>query len=181
MNPIRIINQAAGKGLNLSPIFGGAPVDRLVEMGELHGLSEEAMQFALAKYNKDRKGLLYSAAALKRKAATVATREGWKCKDQSVLDGAAIVALMQHVEPVKMGHICLTCNGTGGAVNSPCKPCDGGGYRSKPDVLYAAILGISDTSYRKTWERRVAYLYNLAGNWEKELWRVWAKSRDIEG
>lgn len=175
MNPIRIINTAAGKGLNLVPMpAGGVPFDRLIEIGELHSLSGDALQFAMAKYNKDYSAMSKAVTALRKLSLRLAKRKGWKYSNQKVLEDAAMLAVMQHVEPLKFGHICWSCNGTGGTVNSSCQVCDGTGSRYKPDVLYASVLGVSDTAYRKTWASRVGELYNLASKWDDELWSVWS-------
>jgi len=181
MNPIRAINQATTKGLNPDGMPSSTrAVDTLIHMAELHKLPDAALQFALAKYNKDKQALAKSAVYLKAIAKDIAKKKGWRFQKESTLNKASNLALLQHVEPYKLGHICWKCNGIGGLPGKPCQTCNGTGNRARPDVLYASMLDISDKVYAETWERRVAVLHTEAGKWDSDLFKEWASRHILE-
>lgn len=180
MNPIRAINQAAGKALRMDGMpQGTATRDNLVEIAELHKLKDPALQFVLAKYNHDISAMAKSAIYLKKIARRLAARRGWEC-DVKTLHNAAILALLQHVEPRKLGHTCYGCNGTGGEVNTQCNTCLGSGYKSRPDEIYAAVMEVTVDAFSKIWDSRVKVLYNIASRWDDDMWTEWLKRQEEE-
>jgi len=180
MNPIRAINQAAGKGLNPDGMPSSTrAVDTLIHMAELHNLNKPAMGFALAKYNKDKQALAETAGLLKEIARKEAKKRGWRYEKESTLNKASNLALLQHVEPYRLGHICEKCRGEP-TVNKVCEHCNGTGFRPRSDVLYAFMLDVCDTTYRRVWADRVAILYTIAGEWDNDLFKEWHRRHVLE-
>jgi len=180
MNPIRAINQAAGKGLRIDGMPSGTSMrDNLVEIAELHKLNERALQFVLAKYNHDISAMARSGIYLKKIARRVAAKRQWNC-DAKTLDNAAILALLQHMEPAKFGHTCHACKGTGGEVNAQCGVCFGSGHSSRPDEIYAAVVEVTTEEFRNIWDHRVKVLYNIASNWDDDMWQEWISRQEDE-
>lgn len=180
MNPIRAINQAAGKALRMDGMPQGTAMrDTLVEIAELHHLNKPAFDFVTAKYNHDYSAMARSAGRMKKIAERLAARRGWTC-DTKTLHNAAILALLQHMEPVSIGFVCKPCNGMGGVVNIKCPSCRGSGFSAKPTEDYADVLEVTPEEYTKVWEHRVKVLYNIASRWDDDMWTEWLKRQEDE-
>lgn len=147
----------------------------------LAGLSYPAMCLGMAKYalvESYRSGLW---GYLYQWAAGQAVAERWK-----IQRGVARIGDLARIVTVDVidDHRCHACHGTGviRPTRSPgrlglvdCPRCSGSGYERASGRCMAERLGVSETAWRETWNRRYGLVWQEAQNVESELMRKLAR------
>ncbi len=86
----------------------------------------------------------------------------------------ALVVLVQEVG----GYICKTCDGTGRARYAVCRGCKGSGKADISQRERARLVGIDESTYRRSYAKLVEAWAAQAGQWESEgLRHVWRQCR----
>jgi hypothetical protein len=128
--------------------------------GVLSGLSDEAMDYAMARYVGDTgaQPRLFYAAYLR--TVDVAIRERWKLpRGEEMLRKLTLVALFElmNCKP------CPLCDGEGFVGVNLCMGCEGTGKACLPCVAVAKAVGRSEKQFHEVWKPR----YRLV---VRELW-----------
>ena len=154
---IEAIARIGGKGLDIGHVPGGVPEISMDElMGALAGLDRGPELLVRAVVPQQPVHLdLYKEAYLV--AQSLSDKHGWNPqRGKPILMGIGRIAVNDILYP----NHCKTCSGTGkvadnaGNATVDCQVCSGTG-RKKPRVDFsAAICGIDQTTWRRTWEKR---------------------------
>jgi len=165
---VEALARIGGKGLDIGHVAGGIPEISMDElMGALAGLDRgpELLIRAVVPQQAVHDDLYREAYML---AVSLAVKYGWKPqKGKPILRGMGKIA----VDDILYPNHCRTCSGTGlvadeaGNATVECQVCAGTG-RKKPKVSFsAAICGIDDTTWRRTWERRCDVVRGEVRDW----------------
>lgn len=160
-----------------------APSDRgFVELcglelvGLLAGLSEDAINYALAKHSDDDASYWKLVYATREWAAGVAYREGWDIeRGRPTVYNMSALAVAESV----MKRRCRTCKGRGHERGKVCRTCNGGTYGQFPDALIAHYAGLPETTYRRVWKKRYSFCYAHVQGHADEIWRCLNKNSSV--
>ena len=147
-------------------------VDKLTRIelaGLLSGLSDQAVNLALAKYALDEDSERLLIAHLRVYAAGVAVREHWQTvRGRPTIVNMAAMAAFEVVRPNR----CTKCYGRGVVVMRSCCCCHGTGFKAVSGRKVAEALCVDECNYRRLWRARYEIIVSYVQGLDADVARV---------
>lgn len=137
--------------------------------GLLSGLSNNAMNLALAKYAGDLSSERKLWSCVYLHAVDMALAESWKIqRGRPTVANMAYLAVFEVVRPNR----CNKCKGTGFVRIKQCGCCAGSGYKLISGNAIAEAIFIDKSNYSRTWESRYVGVLNYVQAIDAEVNRA---------